>query len=134
MPAFLNDIYCYEAVISYRVPALSAITAAIAKARELGLITFYEIDDLIFDADEYPSSLASYDGQIGAEEYAGPKMGVPLFAHALSLCILRWRPRLRSRSRWRVTSTTEPSSTATRWDAATRPLSRNCRSHGRASA
>ncbi|RYY06428.1 MAG: glycosyltransferase, partial [Alphaproteobacteria bacterium] len=86
LPAFLDDIYRYDAVIFYRVPALPAVIGAIAKARELGLITFYEIDDLIFDADEYPSSLASYDGQIGAEEYAGLKLGVPLFAHALSLC------------------------------------------------
>ena len=86
LPAFLADIYRYDAVIFYRVPALPAVIAAIAKARELGLVTFYEIDDLIFHADEYPSSLASYDGQIGAEEYVGLKLGVPLFAHALSLC------------------------------------------------
>ena len=86
LPQFLGDAHRFEAVVFYRVPALPDVVAAIAKARELGLVTFYEIDDLIFDAAEYPASLASYDGQIGEDEYAGLKLGVPLFEHALSLC------------------------------------------------
>ncbi len=86
LPQFLSEIHQFEAVIFYRVPALPDVAAAIARARELGLLTFYEIDDLIFDAAEYPTSLASYDGQIDENEYAGLKLGVPLFAHAMSLC------------------------------------------------
>ena len=86
IPLFLSEIYQFEAVIFYRVPALYPVIEAIEKAKELGLTTFYEIDDLIFDAQAYPDSFESYDGQIEQDEYIGLKLGVPLFAHALSLC------------------------------------------------
>ena len=86
LPAFLASAGKFDAVIFYRVPALFDMLVAISKARELGLVTFYEIDDLIFEPSEYPGSFASYGGQIGWDEYVGLKLGVPLFRHAMSLC------------------------------------------------
>ena len=86
IPAFLAVLHLHEAAIFYRVPAQYDVIVAVEKARELGVVTFYEIDDLIFDAAEYPTSLASYGGQIDELEYAGLKLGVPLFACAMALC------------------------------------------------
>ncbi len=86
IPDFLAALHLHEAAIFYRVPAQYDVIVAIEKARELGVTTFYEIDDLIFDAAEYPASLASYGGQIDELEYAGLKLGVPLFASAMALC------------------------------------------------
>ena len=86
VPAFLAELHMHEAAIFYRVPAQYDVITAIERARELGAVTFYEIDDLIFDANEYPSSLASYGGQIDELEYAGLQLGVPLFACAMALC------------------------------------------------
>ena len=83
---FLAALPDYEAVIFYRVPASYDVITAILKARELGAVTFYDIDDLIFDAGEYPSSLESYGGQVSRDEYIGLKLGVPLFEHAMTLC------------------------------------------------
>lgn len=86
IPDFLAALHLHEAAIFYRVPARYDVIVAIEKARELGVTTFYEIDDLIFDAAEYPASLASYGGQVDELEYAGLKLGVPLFASAMALC------------------------------------------------
>jgi len=86
LPAFLASAGEFDAAIFYRVPALFDALVAISKARELGLVTFYEIDDLIFEPSEYPGTFASYGGQISSDEYVGLKLGVPLFRHAMSLC------------------------------------------------
>jgi glycosyltransferase involved in cell wall biosynthesis/tetratricopeptide (TPR) repeat protein len=83
---FMSSMINFQAVIFYRVPANFDVIVATRKAEEAGLVTFYEIDDLIFDAREYPSSLESYGGLLSAEEYRGLKLGVPLFAFAMSLC------------------------------------------------
>ncbi|WP_131196185.1 glycosyltransferase [Lichenihabitans psoromatis] len=86
IPAFLSRIVEFEAVIFYRVPAHYSVIRAITQARELGLATFYEIDDLIFDPQHYPSSFESYGGQIDRHDYLGLALGVPLFAEAMRLC------------------------------------------------
>ncbi|GJD47440.1 D-inositol-3-phosphate glycosyltransferase [Methylobacterium crusticola] len=74
------------AAIFYRVPAFPDIAAAILAARALGLPTFYDIDDLIFDPSAYPDPFASFEGQISRDEYVGLEFGVPLFRFAMSLC------------------------------------------------
>jgi glycosyltransferase involved in cell wall biosynthesis/tetratricopeptide (TPR) repeat protein len=83
---FISNIHLYQAVIFYRTPAYPPVVRTIAKANEIGLSTFYEIDDLVFDASEYPTSFESYGGQICLDEYVGLGLGVPLFAHAMSMC------------------------------------------------
>ena len=83
---FIREIYEFEVVIFYRVPASPRVIKAIENANEFGLLTFYEIDDLIFDGFQYPTSYESYGGQITRDEYIGLCLGVPLFAQAMSMC------------------------------------------------
>ncbi|WP_043713652.1 glycosyltransferase [Methylobacterium sp. 285MFTsu5.1] len=75
-----------RAVIFYRTPATPEIIHAILYARSLGLPTFYDIDDLIFDAIAYPDPYKSFQGQINEDTYAGLQYGVPLFRYAMTLC------------------------------------------------
>ena len=83
---FTARAHAYDAAIFFRVPAFPPVIDAIASAAQNGLLTFYEIDDLVFDSDHFPPSLESYAGQIDASDYAAMACGVPLFAHAMSLC------------------------------------------------
>jgi glycosyltransferase involved in cell wall biosynthesis/tetratricopeptide (TPR) repeat protein len=83
---FIEEIYKYEAVIFYRVPATAPVLTAIMKSAEMGLVTFYEIDDLIFMGDDYPGTFESFLGQITIEEYVGLKLAAPMYRHAMSLC------------------------------------------------
>ncbi len=84
--AFISEIYKYEAVIFYRVPATVPILAAIAKSQEMGLVTFYDIDDLMFVEDDYPGTFESYLGQITLEQYVELKLDVQRYRHVISLC------------------------------------------------
>lgn len=84
--AFSAALVGARAAIFYRVPAFPGIVRAILTARALGLPTYYEIDDLVFDPAHYPDPLESFEGQISLEEYNGLLFGVPLFRYAMSLC------------------------------------------------
>ncbi|MDA3857601.1 MAG: hypothetical protein PF480_05055, partial [Roseovarius sp.] len=75
----------YDAAIFFRVPAFPPMIDAIAAAARHGLLTFYEIDDVVFDTEQFPPSLESYAGQIDAGQHAAMACGVPLFEHAMSL-------------------------------------------------
>ncbi|MBE7213213.1 MAG: glycosyltransferase, partial [Gluconacetobacter diazotrophicus] len=86
LPSFGERIHRFQAAIFYRVPAFLDVTKAIDNARSMGLATFYEIDDPIFDAALYPPPFETYEGQVTPEEYAGLALGVPLFRQALALC------------------------------------------------
>ncbi|MCJ2035484.1 glycosyltransferase [Methylobacterium sp. J-068] len=75
-----------SAVIFYRVAAFPEIVRALVYAGGLGLRTYYDIDDLIFDERHYPDPYAVFEDQITREDYAGLQYGVPLFAHAMGMC------------------------------------------------
>ncbi|WP_082515372.1 glycosyltransferase [Methylobacterium sp. Leaf112] len=75
-----------SAVIFYRVAAFPAVLHAILYAKALGLPTFYEIDDLLFDPRHYPDPFDSFEGQITEQDYIELQYGVPLFRYALGLC------------------------------------------------
>ena len=49
-------LQAHSIAIFYRVPALAAQLALIAEAKRLGVPTFWEVDDLIFDLDAYRSN------------------------------------------------------------------------------
>ena len=83
---FVENAFRFQAAIFYRVPAHADLMQAIAEVRGLGIITFYEIDDLIFDAAAYPPPMASYSGLIDEDEHVGLALGVPLFHTALEQC------------------------------------------------
>lgn len=84
--SFASALPFVDAVIFYRVAATPAIVGAIEAARSAGIITFYEIDDLIFDSVHYPESLASYGGLVSREAYGDLATGTELFRAAMSLC------------------------------------------------
>lgn len=76
----------FDAVIFQRTPALPDIADVMVDAAKQGLATFFDIDDLIFDAGIFPPPLASYAGQITEHHHAVIACGVPLFAAAARLC------------------------------------------------
>lgn len=84
--AFIHDLVGARAVIFYRVQATPSVLKAIFYARAMGIPTYYEIDDLIFDSDAFPPPLESYAGTLSAEDYRGLRFAVPLFRSALSAC------------------------------------------------
>jgi glycosyltransferase involved in cell wall biosynthesis len=83
---FLQSLLGARAAIFYRVPAFPNIMRAILTAKALGIPTYYEVDDLIFEAAHYPDTFESYEGQISKAEYNGLLYGVPLFNYAMGLC------------------------------------------------
>ena len=84
--AFKDSLIGARAAIFYRVGAVPQVLRAILMANAIGLETWYEVDDAIFDSDCYPDSFASFEGQLSAGEYAGLQFGVPLFRYAMSRC------------------------------------------------
>ncbi|MGB6175723.1 MAG: glycosyltransferase [Methylocella sp.] len=83
---FIQSLLGARAAIFYRVPAYPSIIRAILTAKALGIPTYYEVDDLIFDAAHYPDTFESYEEQISKAEYNGLIHGVPLFNYAMGLC------------------------------------------------
>lgn len=83
---FVADIDSYDAAIFFRVPAFPPMIDAMVTAAQHGVLTFYEIDDLVFDPAQFPPPLETYAGQIDAGQHAVMACGVPLFDHAMRLC------------------------------------------------
>ncbi|GBQ13602.1 glycosyltransferase [Swaminathania salitolerans LMG 21291] len=83
---FMGEAHKFQAAIFYRVPALPDIVRAINYAKSLGIATFYEIDDQIFDGDLYPPPFENYAGMVTRNDYRGLALGVPLFRVALEMC------------------------------------------------
>lgn len=86
MERFTGQVENFDAVIFFRVPAFPRMIEAVAAAAQHGLLTFYEIDDLIFDPEHFPPPLESYSGGLTEPQYAAMACGVPLFEHAMTLC------------------------------------------------
>ncbi|MGH7746800.1 MAG: hypothetical protein ACREQ5_18905, partial [Candidatus Dormibacteria bacterium] len=75
-----------SALIIFREPALPTTIKLILHAKALGIRTFYEIDDLIFDSNYYPEPIENYGSQVTFDEYIGLLCGVVLYRFAMSLC------------------------------------------------
>ncbi len=84
--AFITDLIGASAAIFYRVQATPAIVRTMTMASKMGLPTFYETDDLLFDSHAYPPALDSFAGTISPDTHRGLRFAVPLFCFALSLC------------------------------------------------
>ncbi|KNH09932.1 Glycosyltransferase [Candidatus Burkholderia brachyanthoides] len=80
----MDLIQTHSMVIFYRVPGFPAPMAMIEQAKALGLVTFWEIDDLIFDAEKY--ILNSNLRDVGLEAKRGVLAGVPLYRAAMLAC------------------------------------------------
>jgi glycosyltransferase involved in cell wall biosynthesis len=70
--------------IFYRVPGYPDVLALIAECRRLGVPSWWEVDDLIFDAEAYRrnSNLATLDPELRR----GVLAGIPLYRAALLAC------------------------------------------------
>lgn len=80
-----NTIALHDIVIFYRVPALPRVIKAIAQVNAAGKLSFYEIDDLLFEP-IYPPAIDSYGGYVSLETYRGLTHGMALFNSAARLC------------------------------------------------
>jgi glycosyltransferase involved in cell wall biosynthesis len=83
---FISALPGAAAAIVFRLPAWPTVTRAIVAARKMDVPLYYEIDDLIFDAAEYPDTWESYGGLLSREDYEGLLYGVPLFRAAIKMC------------------------------------------------
>lgn len=85
----LNEWVCTDlllwsqAVIICRLPATYPVLRFMARAKRAGLPVFYDIDDLIFDPENFPPPLASYGGTIGPQVHRGLALDVLLFRRAM---------------------------------------------------
>lgn len=83
---FIQSLVGARVAIFYRVPAVPKIIKSILVAKSLGLDTYYEIDDLIFDSNNYPEPFDSFAGQITPDDYVGLMYGAVLTRFAMSMC------------------------------------------------
>ncbi|MFM0051917.1 glycosyltransferase [Caballeronia grimmiae] len=80
----MHLLQTHSMVIFYRVPGFPGPMAMIERAKALGLVTFWEVDDLIFDAEKY--ILNSNLRDVGLEAKRGVLAGVPLYRAAMLAC------------------------------------------------
>ena len=79
-----NLLQTHSIVIFYRVPATAAVRRLIAEAQCLGLSVWFEIDDLVFDPEDYSQNPNLK--QLPAQEVRGLLQGVEAYRQALALC------------------------------------------------
>lgn len=75
-----------DVAIFYRVASDLEVLRSIAACRAMGVLTAYEVDDLIFDMAEFPDSLEAYAGAISKDEHFELRAGVALVQHAVKSC------------------------------------------------
>ena len=83
---FISALPGAAAAVIFRLPAWPTVIRAIRTATRMGTPTFYDVDDLIFDAAEFPDPLEAYGGLLSPSDYEAILFGTPLFRKALSLC------------------------------------------------
>ncbi len=80
-----NELAVHDLVIFYRVPAVPEIIKAIAQVNAAGKLSFYEIDDLLFDT-IYPADLDTYGGYLSLDTHIELRKGMAQFYSAARLC------------------------------------------------
>ena len=75
-----------DALIVCRLPATASVLGAIAAARQAGIPSWYDLDDLVVDPDHGIPPLASYGGTITPLQHRLLQLDVPLFAAAMRAC------------------------------------------------
>lgn len=81
----MKELAFHDVVIFYRTPAFPDVVRLIATARALGKITFFEIDDYVFDP-VYPPPMATYGGYVAPKQYLNLIKGGALIHSAAELC------------------------------------------------
>jgi glycosyltransferase involved in cell wall biosynthesis len=80
-----NTLAFHDVVIFYRVPAEPLVLKAMAQVNAMRKLSFYEIDDLLFDSD-YPPALESYAGYLTLSTYHQLVKGMASFRAATRYC------------------------------------------------
>ncbi|MBF0817681.1 glycosyltransferase family protein [Microbacterium paludicola] len=75
----------HDVLIVYRAPAWPDIVRLVIDAKAAGKVTFYELDDMIFDV-EFPPPIGEYAGQVDAREYQSLMTGMAAYRAAARLC------------------------------------------------
>jgi len=81
-----EKVYEYDLFIFYRVPITFNVLKFIAIADGLGKISIFEIDDLIFDPENYPPPIESFGGYVESGVYNGLIYGMLLFNLTARFC------------------------------------------------
>lgn len=84
--ALVAQLHLYDLLVVYRAPAIPDVIDVISVANAYEVPTFYDIDDLIFDAACYPPSRQSLGSMVSPAEYAGLITGTTLFREAMAMC------------------------------------------------
>jgi glycosyltransferase involved in cell wall biosynthesis len=79
-----NALPTHPVVIFYRVPGYPDVIPLIEQANRLGMSTFWEADDLIFDAEIYEANGNLH--RLTPELRDGIRLGIPLYRAALQAC------------------------------------------------
>jgi glycosyltransferase involved in cell wall biosynthesis len=72
-----------DVLLVCRLPGTYPILRAISLAQRFGIDVYYDIDDLIMDAEHFPPSLSSYGGTVSANVHTGLALDAPLFEVAM---------------------------------------------------
>ncbi|MFZ2725016.1 MAG: glycosyltransferase [Methylococcaceae bacterium] len=80
-----NELIFHDVVIFYRVPAEPVVLKAMAQVNATGKLSFYEIDDLLFDSN-YPPALETYGGYLNLSTYLQLLRGMASFHAAAQYC------------------------------------------------
>ncbi len=75
-----------DIALFYRVAASVEVLRSIAACRGMGVLTVYEIDDLVFDPAAFPEPLDAYDGAIDATKHLELRAGVDFVRFAAASC------------------------------------------------
>ena len=85
-PLWTWQLLWADAVMVCRLPGVVPVLKAIEQAKTAGLPVFYDVDDLVFDAQFCPPALSSYAGTLLPELHRRFVLDVPLVAAAKQAC------------------------------------------------
>jgi len=83
--AALNLINFYDIIIFYRVPGFPGVIKQVEYAKSLGKITFFEVDDLLFEEISVPP-LETYGGQVPLSAYTNLTKDIGSYRAIASQC------------------------------------------------
>jgi glycosyltransferase involved in cell wall biosynthesis len=83
---FITAASTADAIIFYRIAATVESMLCLAWCEANGVPTFYDIDDLVFDAEHFPEEFAAYGDAITADQHFDLRRGVALVKAAIGWC------------------------------------------------
>ncbi len=83
---FLSAAATADIAIFYRTAASAVTLQCVAYCKLINLPVIYEIDDLVFDGENFPDTYESYSGGISREKHFDLRCGVALVRAFIALC------------------------------------------------